>query len=247
MYNFRFFSYILISLLITISCKNKEVSEQAVSLIAENSLPSVIGINELKPGDILVRPNSNLIPGTALVPKGEDPGHAAIVTSYYKHEDIDSLLANVYVVESIARSVSIDFQIREIKAYQKSKILAFNNLNFSNKYEGNRYRLRLNLPRHTIDSIIEFARQQKGKASSWHAAKRFEDHPYITKLVDSGERKDWADNNQWYCSLLIWQVVLKYTGIDLDPNGGYYVYPNDLIAHPIFDSISADFVGRARF
>lgn len=245
--NFRFFSCILISLLITVSCKNKEVSEQAVSPIAESTLAFVTGIDELMPGDILVRPNSNLIPGTALVPRGVDPGHAAIVTSYYKHKDIDSLLANVNIIESIARNVPIDFQIREIKAHQQSKILAFNNLNFSNIYEGNRYRLRLNLPQHTLDSIIEFARRQKGKASSWHAAKGFEDHPNITKLVDSGERKDWADNNQWYCSLLIWQAVLKYTGIDLDPNGGYYVYPNDLIAHPIFDSISADFVGRARF
>ncbi len=126
----------------------------------------VVGINELRPGDILVRPNLSFLPGSAIVPGGSDHGHAAIVTSYYKHDDLDSLLANTTIIESIARDVPVTYQIREIKALTNSKILAFTSLNFDNRYSGSRYRLRLNLPQSTIDSIIGFARSQKGKYSA---------------------------------------------------------------------------------
>ncbi|NLN95337.1 MAG: hypothetical protein GX128_04115 [Bacteroidales bacterium] len=205
------------------------------------------GVNELRPGDILVRPNLNFLPGSAIVPGGSGFGHAAIVISYYNHDNPDSLLANTTIIESIAKDVPVAYQIREIKALANSRVLAFRNQNFDNRYSGNRYRLRLNLPQSTIDSIIEFTRSQKGKASAWNAAKRFEGHLYANELVNNGLRKDWSDNTHWYCSLLVWQAVLKYTGIDLDPNGRYMVYPNDLIASPVFDSIGGDFIGRARF
>lgn len=33
----------------------------------------------------------------------------------------------------------------------------------------------------------------------------------------------------WYCSLLVWKAYQKYTGKNLDPGGGYWVWPFDLI------------------
>ena len=33
----------------------------------------------------------------------------------------------------------------------------------------------------------------------------------------------------WYCSLLVWRAYLRYTQKDLDPGGGYWVWPYDLV------------------
>ena len=76
--------------------------------------------------------------------------------------------------------------------------------------------------------------------------KRFPGNPEIEQMVETGTRDNWADNTHWYCSLIIWQAVLYVTGIDLDANGGYFVYPNDLVASPYFDN-SSEHTGRARF
>ncbi|MFW5793335.1 MAG: hypothetical protein ACOCWC_03555, partial [Bacteroidota bacterium] len=70
--------------------------------------------------------------------------------------------------------------------------------------------------------------------------------PEIDLMVEKGLRRNWADNDHWYCSLLIWQAVLYVSGIDLDSNGGYFVYPNDLIASPYFNNENG-FKGRTRF
>jgi hypothetical protein len=239
------FRFLLLIALI-MGCKQMPVTEVKTedSGVLKNER---IGINELRPGDILVRPNLNFFPGSAFVPNGSGFGHAAIVTTYYQHDNMDSLLANVQIIESIAKDVPKAFQIREVKALNHSKIPSFNNVNFDKRYSGSRYRLRLDLPAHLIDRVILFARQQKGDRSAWNAAKRFPGHPFADSLVAIGERNDWADNNTWYCSLLVWQSFLKHTGIDLDPNGGYMVYPNDLIASPVFDRQDTLFTGRARF
>jgi len=61
----------------------------------------VDGIDELRPGDIFVRPNLNFLPGSSIVPNGNNFGHAAIVTSYYRHENPDSLLSNVTVTTKL--------------------------------------------------------------------------------------------------------------------------------------------------
>lgn len=239
------FSFLFLIALV-MGCTQKPVNEVKTNNESFNA-NETIGINELRPGDILVRPNLNFLPGSAFIPNGSGFGHAAIVTTYYRHENIDSLLANIQIIESIAKDVPKEFQIREVKAFNHSKIPSFNNENFDNRYAGNRYRLRLDLPAHVIDRVINFARQQKGDRSSWNAAKRFPGHPFADSLVAIGKRNDWADNNTWYCSLLVWQSFLKHTGIDLDPNGGYMVYPNDLIASPVFDIQDSLFTGRTQF
>lgn len=226
------------------SCQDSITTQQVYTT---NQLSYTNGINELRPGDILVRPNLNFLPGTSIIPNGSGFGHAAIVTSYYQHENIDSLLANVTIIESIAKDVPVAYQIREVKALSHNKVLALNNINFDHRFEGHRYRLRLNSSPHQIDSIISFARQQKGDQSSWNSAKRFPGHPFTDSLVNAGKRSHWSDNNTWYCSLLVWQAVLRHTGIDIDPNGGYMVYPNDLIASPVFDKNDAEFSSRAKF
>ncbi len=204
------------------------------------------GISELRKGDILVKPNVNLLPGSAFIEGGWGYGHAAIVTIGAQHNHPDSLLAMSFIFESHARPVRRFHQLRELQAYVISDDPVLHNDNFGPQYSGNRYRLRLNIPESQVDSIISFVRSQKGSYSSWNAMKRFPGTPHLEELVKQGKRENWADNSHWYCSLLVWQAVLFVSGIDLDPNGGYYVYPNDLIASPYFNN-TADFKGRTRF
>lgn len=201
----------------------------------------VDGIEDFKRGDIIVRPNLNLLPGSSQLIGGQNFGHAALVVKGFRHNNIDSLLSNTIIVESIAKDVSQAFQVREIAALTHHQLDAFNNVNFDGSKTGNRYRLRLNLTDEQIDSVIGFAIAQKGDFSSWNAAKRL---PSAFSTGKSAVER--ADNSHWYCSLLVWQSVIASTGLDADVNGGYMVYPNDLINSPLFDN-TAVHTGRARF
>jgi hypothetical protein len=201
------------------------------------------GIHEFKKGDIIVRPNLNIFPGTAIIGNGNGFGHAALVVSGYKHENIDSLLAGITIIESIAKDVPVEFQVREISGLVENKIAAFNNTNFNKQYLGNRFRLRLALSDNQIDSVVAFALMQKNDYSAWNASKSFN---YDLQNSTSNTRKNWADNNTWYCSLLVWQAVYYVTGLDLDPNQGYMVYPNDLINSRYFDNTDSK-QGRTKF
>lgn len=204
------------------------------------------GVNELLPGDLIVRPNLGFLPGSTVVPNGSGFGHAAIVVKGYRHTDPDSLLAGAIIVESIAKDVSQEFQVRQIQALKHHRLDAFNNTNFDGKYAANRYRLRLPMTENQVELLVNFAVSQLGDRSAWNACKRFPDDKFADSLVREGVRASWADNSTWYCSLLVWQSVLYITGLDIDANGGYMVYPNDLINSHHFDNTEG-YAGRARF
>lgn len=196
---------------------------------------------ELKKGDILVRPNLNILPGTSPVNGGKNYGHAAIVAKGFRHWHPDSLLAGTIIIESIAKDVPAEFQVREIKALVSNRMESFDNHNFGNRYQGHRYRLRLPVSDKEKDSIIVFARSQKGKLSSWNASKYFP-----AKAENKNATSALLKNETWYCSLLVWQSVFNVTGLDIDHSGGYMAYPNDLINSRYFDSLP-DGEGRLRF
>ncbi len=204
------------------------------------------GISELRRGDIIVKANSNFFPATSFVENGWKAGHAAIVIQGFECENTDSLLANTVIFESHSRPLPRNHQLREVKAIDINKNPFLHNDSFTDKYKGSRYRLRLELSTNQIDSIISFITNQKGSFSSWNAIKRYPNSMEIREHVDSAYRENWADNTHWYCSLLIWQAVLYATGIDLDANAGYFVYPNDLIMSSFFDN-KDNHKGRARF
>ncbi|MBS4012353.1 MAG: hypothetical protein KGZ97_01155 [Bacteroidetes bacterium] len=204
------------------------------------------GISELRRGDIIVRANSNFFPATSFVENGWNAGHAAIVIQGFESENTDSLLANTVIFESHSRPLPRNHQLREVKALDINNNPFLYNDSFVEKYKGSRYRLRLELSENQIDSIIDFIINQKGSYSSWNSIKRFPNSLEIIELVDSAYRENWADNTHWYCSLLIWQAVLYVTGIDLDDNAGYFVYPNDLIMSNYFDN-NKSHKGRSRF
>jgi len=245
---YSLFSVILSVLIVVVACDNTQKIPQPDSVrhTSEDIPWAYEGINELKKGDILVRPNLNIFPGTSLIPMGMGFGHAALVVKGYRHSNMDSLLAGVRIIESIAKDVSPDFQIREISGFVKSRFDAFNNDNFDQRYTGNRYRLRLPLSDAEIDSVIAFALAQKGDLSAWNASKAFPDNAFNDSLVAIGLRESWADNSTWYCSHLVWQSLFYITRKDADANGGFMVYPNDLIKADLFDNTESH-QGRARF
>ena len=230
-------------LLFASACENPDIEslDSSIDQKTEASIWCVEGVDELKKGDILVLPNLNLIPGSTIVNDGRNFGHTALVIKGFKHSNPDSLLAGTVIVESIAKDVSKEFQVREIHALVHHKLEAFNNVSFNATETGKRYRLRLQLPDEQINAIIAFALKQKGDYYSWNATKRLPPSSIVDKIPT-----DWADNSHWYCSLLVWQSVLAVTGTDLDPNKGYMVYPNDLIHSPYFFNKGAH-VGRAHF
>jgi hypothetical protein len=201
------------------------------------------GIDELLPGDILVRPNINLFPHTAFVPGGWRYGHAAIVTVGARHSNPDSLLAACFIIESDPLMVNPQLQVREIPGLNLGDEAEEYQNTFGPQFTGSRYRLRLNITDAQRDSILSFVRTQLYKQSSWNALKSF---PESLHAIEDYSRRNWADNSHWYCTLLIWQAVFYVTGIDLDSNGGFYVYPNDIIRSPYFDNTQG-FDGRSRF
>lgn len=240
------YRHILFTLIFLLNCacrpKTEKQDPSPLNTFENNQLYGIEGISEFKKGDIILRPNANFLPGSANVPNGYNFGHAAIVTKGFAHNNIDTLLANITIVESMAADVSKLFQVREVPGLLEHKHAAIRSISFDKRFSGNRYRLRLELDEQQIDSIIWFARQQKGDFSCWNAMKRF---PENFDQADT-TKNNWADNHDWYCSLLVWQSVFYITGIDIDVNKGYQVYPNDLIAHPIFNNTD-NHVGRARF
>lgn len=236
---------VLIFALPTLSC-HRESEQEVVEKVQGDAQFAIEGVDAFLPGDIIVRPNTNLLPGSTRVDGGFLFGHAAFVVRGFRSQHPDTLLANTIIIESMARDVLPGFQVRETPALVYHEREAFSNTNFSAKYAGNRYRLRLQWNDSELDRIITFLREQKGDLSTWNAAKRFPGQAFADSLVNVGMRSNWADNSHWYCSLLVWQAVYYVKGIDLDANGGYMVYPNDLITSPYFD-LKHGIASRARF
>lgn len=240
-------SFILFLLAVSIllfSCnKNENVIRHFFDskLLADKNW-CIEGINELRKGDILVVSNGNYLPETTELGSGILFGHAALVTEGFAHENIDSLLSNVTIIELTGLHIHPQFQLREIKGLVNHEFAGLRSDSFSSKRKGLRYRLRLNITQEQIDKIVDFSRAQLGDDYSWNAMKRFENNsdPNDSSLYG------WADNSVWNCTLIIWQAVYYVTSIDIDFNKGFFVYPNDMIAHPAFDNTTTH-VGRARF
>lgn len=202
---------------------------------------TLVKLTELEPGDILVKPNMNWFPGTAMINGGCGFGHVVLVIEGGKDTNTLNLLRKVRIFESQARHVPADFELRSAKGYEEGTDFRFANITFGRQNEGFRYRLRFNLTPSQRDSIIQFVLSQDTDLSSWRAQKR------LPELTSGGKNKTFQDKKIWYCSLLIWQAFFEVLGIDLDTNGGIMVFPNDIISSPYFDNDSVNQQKRVRF
>jgi hypothetical protein len=174
-------------------------------------------VSDFKRGDIIIKPNHNWLPGTTFFEGGRGFGHAAIVLGDAKDTNTENLLKKTIIFESHARDVAEPDQLRRIEAYKTGKTMDDSNLSFSGFYKGHRYRLRPNLPKQQIDSIINFIVSHDDDISRWRSVKQYKSQP------------DYHTNHHWYCTLIIWQAYYDILGIDLDANKGLVVYPNDIL------------------
>jgi hypothetical protein len=227
-------------------CCNRPVEDNPILntvTIEIRTLPAILNdtlieLTDLRRGDILVNPNHNWLPGTAWVKGGSGFGHAMIVTKGATGENAKEVLSQSVIIESHARSVPPEFEIRITKAYNPDTDYRFDNTSFAPLKAGYRYRLRPQLPDEQIDSVLAFIIGQDNGLSSWRAQKKYVGH---AELINTNHQA------YWYCSHLIWQAFYSVLNIDLDTSGGVIVYPNDLIASPYFQNELLNPVRRVRF
>lgn len=227
------------------SCSDAGVrqdTEQASSGYTADIEPlndTLIHLTELQPGDILVKPNTNLLPGSALVFGGRGFGHAVLVIKGAQDTNTMNLLKKVQIFESQARDVPQRFELRSSPGFQDGSDFRFANTTFGMQNKGYRYRLRFGLTPAQCDSIVAFVLRQDADVSCWRSQKQF--------ATKNGNDRITGDKSIWYCSLLIWEAFYKVVGVDLDPNSGIMVFPNDLIASPYFENTASNQTKRVRF
>lgn len=186
-------------------------------------------IFDLQKGDILIRPNWEW-PGSVPIQGGRKYGHVGIVTQAATGKDVEDALKKAKVVEALF----FDQKTRKFLFNKEDQIreeIAW--ISFGKKFEGIRYRLRLDIEDSTKDSICQFAIQQldcKYNIFSLKNSKKEYNH-------QKNERKT------WHCATLTWQAYYSTCGVDIDANKGILVYPSDIIASPAFDRDN----GRVRF
>ncbi len=219
-------------------------------------------------GDILIRPNIVLwnIFGSASVPPdavGSGWGHAAgISRSTAPGADINKSLEEAQVIEAWGPELPREHQMRETKACVPGKFdFRFKTCPIPNDYywckkrKGSRFRLRANISTEQCKAIVAFWRQQMDEQDKYSVfAKKH--YPCSATVQISGchrtripvcATETWANSDCWYCSLLVWQAYYYVAGIDVDSNGGAYVFPNDIIRSPVFDNTATDHERRVRF
>jgi hypothetical protein len=216
------------------SNENRGNSIFSTDIILDKPVP----IHELRPGDILVKANHNWLPGTSQVYGGKGFGHAAIVIRGARDTSLLRLLQKTVVFESHSRDVPPGYQLREAPAYLPGADFRHAAITFGPQNLGCCFRLRPSLTEKQIRQLLAFITASDNGVSCWRACKRF----HQSSANDSIPLGD-----NWYCSLLIWQAFYTLFGLDLDPNAGLMVYPNDLIASPYFDNKPGAETGRVRF
>jgi len=189
----------------------------------------------LQPGDILIRPNLNWLPGSSKVSSGRKFGHAAIVVQGATGNNPEEALQKALVVEAFFFDQATR---RFVFSREKQVRLAPARISFGNRFAGIRYRLRMPLDPQQQEMMFLFLNAQIGTC-------RYK--IFSNTWVCKGE-KGMADSLPteycgWNCATLIGYSFCLTTGINIDANQGTILYPNDIINSPVFNSSE----GRLRF
>lgn len=183
---------------------------------------------ELKKGDLLVRPNSDNLPGSVKIPYGRMYGHVALVTEGASGNTITETLEKTKVVEALF----FDQATRQLQWSRKNQIREEKAIvSFGKRFTGIRFRLRTDLTGKQADEMVRFVRNQLDGGYNILSLKK--------KDQNTGELK----NEDWHCATLVWQAYFLALGTDIDANGGIFIYPSDIIANHIFNFPE----GRVRF
>lgn len=182
--------------------------------VAENT------VFELKEGDILIRPNWSWLPGSCPVADGRKYGHVALVTRGATGQSISEALENATVVEALFfDQATKEFQFKKENQIRQGKAI----VSFGKKFTGIRYRLRIPLTETQAAVMRNFAETQLDGGYN------------ILSVKQKNRKTDKMENLDWHCATLVWQAYFIATGLDIDANGGLFIYPSDIIACPIFE------------
>lgn len=181
----------------------------------------------LKKGDILVRPNWSWLPGSSPVSGGRKYGHVAVVTEGAEGSNINEALEKAKVIEALFfDQATRKFQFKKKDQIRESQAI----VSFGKKFEGIRYRLRMNLSDQQADSLVHFLKSQL-------------DGGYNILSLKKKQEKFLSKDQSWHCATLAWEAYFLATGINIDANDGMVIYPSDIIACQCFDLPD----GRIRF
>ncbi len=190
----------------------------------------------LKPGDILVRPNLNWLPGSSKVDSGRNFGHAAIVVEGAEGATADEVLKMATVVEAYL----FDQATRKFVFGAKNQVRKVPGIiPFGNRFKGIRYRLRMSLTEDQIKAIVKFATYQIGIGNYTF----FSLKSPLLEFIKNRKKNQNLIFKDWHCASIVWFAYYDLAGIDLDSNGGECIFPNDLINAKIFDQPD----GRIKF
>lgn len=199
-----------------------ENTEFNIETLSENSF------FELKKGDLLVRPNSDNLPGSVEIPYGRMYGHVALVTEGASGRTITETLEKTKVVEALF----FDQATRQLQWSRKNQIREEKAIvSFGKRFTGIRFRLRANITVEQADEMVRFVRNQLDGGYN------------ILSLKKKDQNASDMINADWHCATLVWQAYYLFSGTDIDANGGIFIYPSDIIVNPVFDITE----GRIRF
>lgn len=189
----------------------------------------------LRKGDILVRPNLGWLPGSCSVENGRKFGHVAIVTEGAAGKTIEEALAKALVIEAVVYDQETQsFIFKKIDQVRETKAI----ISFGPRFKGIRYRLRMNLTDDQTNDMLLFLKNQMDGEYKLFSVKKY---------VDSAAEKDLTLKNLkdsgWHCANIAWEAFYLASGLDIDANKGFAVYPADIITSPCFDLPG----GRIRF
>ncbi|MEI6456650.1 MAG: hypothetical protein WCO93_10210 [bacterium] len=182
----------------------------------------------LQPGDILVRPNWNWLPGTSRVVSGRNFGHLAIVVQGAAGATVGEILQKAVVIEALL----FDQATRKF-IFGSPDIVRQTaaSTSFGERFRGRRYLLRMALTGQEQEWLLKFLTDQlkDDRYTALSFRKYFREAP--------GTKDAWirADHDRWNCATLAWYAFIYATGRDIDANGGILVYPNDIIRSKHFD------------
>jgi len=183
----------------------------------------------------LVRPNWSWLPGSCSIPNGRNFGHVAIVIEGADGRTIEEALTKAKVIEAVVfdqKTRMIIFrerdQVREVTAI----------VSFGARFEGIRYRMRLNLSDNQVETIVQFVKNQLDGGYSILPQKKYFSCDSEKELALCNIK-----NARWYCAALVWESYYLGAKVDIDSNEGLVIYPSDIIASKLFELPD----GRIRF
>lgn len=161
-----------------------------------------------EPGDILARPNFNLLPGSEERLWGGLTGHIALVVKGGVFSNMDEGLGGIEVVE--ARLFN-----KHPFSYENRVIRNRGSAHFGKKYYGRRYLLKMHISEDKMKDVIFFINKEKDKKYNLFSSKK--------------------DTTNYNCATFVRRLMLQTMNYDIDCNEGKIIFPNDVINNSLFD------------